>query len=305
MKGVTHYIAGIAAASCLPAVVAAAADGNPLYFMLAGLTGLLPDTLDFKCYRYFYPCRDEVIPDSRAPDAQGIADALARAVARAQADGAASLRLSTVRLSGDRWLPYRVTFAPARREVTVTFEQPDDDDPTAFPLAFRCREATAPLPCDILLEGDAATRVDILDGPIWAFRRSPGQGVHAAFIPWHRQWTHSFVCVALIAALALLANGTAACVVLLAGGLHILMDQLGHMGSAIWWPFCKPRIPGLQLAHASDSWPNLAAIWLALLLLFWNLARLTPDTALYLNPIRLFVWAGFVPLLAARLILPR
>ncbi len=308
MKGMSHFIAGLAAASCVPAAVAAAADGNPLYFVLAGITGLLPDTVDFKWYRYLYPCREEVIPDSRAPDARVVADALARAVRRAYEGGApVRLRLSTVRLPRDRWLPYAVAFDPAARAVTATFEYPDNDgcgeDTVRDEIAFRQRTASARLPCDILLEHDAVTRVDILDGPVWRFARTAG-GVSAMFIPWHRRWSHSFAFTVAVAGLAgMLIDTTAALVALLAGLLHIAMDQLGHMGSALWWPFSDARVTGLQRLHATDAWPNLAAVWMALLLVFWNLARFTPGIDLHLNPIRLFVWAGIVPLLVARLLL--
>ena len=52
MKGITHFTIGVAAASCVPVAVETAASGNPLYFILGGIFGLLPDTIDFKLYRY-------------------------------------------------------------------------------------------------------------------------------------------------------------------------------------------------------------------------------------------------------------
>ena len=54
MKGIAHFSSGIAAASFFPWSVQAAAEGNPLYFILGGIFGLLPDTADFKFYRFFY-----------------------------------------------------------------------------------------------------------------------------------------------------------------------------------------------------------------------------------------------------------
>ena len=60
MKGIAHFTAGVAAASFFPGAVAAAVDGNPLYFVLGGVCGLLPDTLDFKFGRFFYRHQVEI-----------------------------------------------------------------------------------------------------------------------------------------------------------------------------------------------------------------------------------------------------
>ncbi len=52
MKGISHFLAGLAAATFIPGVVESAAQGSYL-ILLGGLFGLLPDTLDFKFARYF------------------------------------------------------------------------------------------------------------------------------------------------------------------------------------------------------------------------------------------------------------
>ena len=65
MKGIAHFSLGIAAASCFPAAVQAGAEGNPLYFILGGIFGLLPDTLDFKFYRFIYSHDVEITPDDQ------------------------------------------------------------------------------------------------------------------------------------------------------------------------------------------------------------------------------------------------
>ena len=52
MKGISHFLAGVAAATFVPGVVESAAQGSYL-IVLGGFFGLLPDTLDFKFARYF------------------------------------------------------------------------------------------------------------------------------------------------------------------------------------------------------------------------------------------------------------
>ena len=83
MKGITHFAVGVATASCFPVAVAAGAAGNPLYFLLGCICGLLPDTLDFKCSRFFYRCDMIVTPDPLRPDPGMIAAAVALAAERA------------------------------------------------------------------------------------------------------------------------------------------------------------------------------------------------------------------------------
>ncbi|MDW7991044.1 MAG: hypothetical protein RMK65_02665 [Anaerolineae bacterium] len=46
MKGITHFLTGVALTTFFPEVVHQAADGSPP--VLGGVAGILPDTLDFK-----------------------------------------------------------------------------------------------------------------------------------------------------------------------------------------------------------------------------------------------------------------
>ena len=68
MKGISHFATGVAVASCFPQAVEAGAHGQPLYFLLGGICGLLPDTLDFKFMRYFHGHDLEVVPDPHRPE---------------------------------------------------------------------------------------------------------------------------------------------------------------------------------------------------------------------------------------------
>ena len=52
MKGIAHFLTGVAIATCFPEVVQQAAGGG-LLPVLGGVAGILPDTLDFKFVRYF------------------------------------------------------------------------------------------------------------------------------------------------------------------------------------------------------------------------------------------------------------
>ena len=70
MKGITHFVTGVAIATFFPEVVQQAAGGS-LMPMLGGIGGILPDTLDFRFARYLERYDVEIDPGAE-PDAQAI-----------------------------------------------------------------------------------------------------------------------------------------------------------------------------------------------------------------------------------------
>lgn len=309
MKGIAHFSAGVAVASCLPGVVAAAAEGRPLYFILAGIFGLLPDTIDFRFARFFARHECEVVPDPNRPDPCMIADGIAMAVNRAAETGKPfNVKLRTVRIGADLWQQFTVTFDTAARRVEVAYGPVVDTG--GNPVEGVGQEtggltASAPLLCPIQLDYLAATRVDIFDGPLFCMEPQPDGSVVPRFIPWHREWSHSFP-MALLCALAagLLWDLLAAAVVFAAWSAHILVDQTGFMGSRLFFPFGKARTPGLKWTHSGDALPNFGIVWFCCLLIFWNLSRPVigvPVVSLYTA--RMFIYGLLLPgaiLLAVR-----
>lgn len=274
MKGISHFAAGVAVASCFPQAVQAGAAGNPLYFLLGGICGLLPDTLDFKLGRFLYRHDIEVTPDPLEPDARLIADAIAHAVNRACESGAAvCIKLNTIRLATDRWQSYTVRFDVAERRVRVQLgPEVDTGAQPLGPAHGASRQATARLACNVQLDYLAAITVDILDGPVFRMTPQPNGTLRPVFQPWHRLWTHS-VPVALLVGLGLLLawTPTAALIGALAWIAHVLADQLGYMGSAVAFPFMRRRIQGWKLMHSTEVGPSLAAVWASVLVVYWNL----------------------------------
>jgi hypothetical protein len=302
VKGLTHFVAGVAVASCFPEAVRAAADGQPLPMLLGGICGLLPDTLDFKFARFAYRHEIEVIPDPLAPDPQMIADAVAHAIHRARATGRpVSIKLSTVRVSAAEWLQYRIVLDPLARRVVARCTGRVTTDRRPVPGGpARPPEAEAALECPVAIDYQAETTVDIFDGPVFRMEPMPDGRVHARFIPWHRAWSHSVVPAALLGLGAGLVWGPAAgWIATLAYVAHILADQLGFLGSNWLAPFTRARTAGFHLAHSDDAFLNLALIWGSALLVFWNLARPTPH-AVALVP--LLLYGALLPLAALRLL---
>ena len=275
MKGIVHFVVGVAAASFVPGVVSEAAGGDATLFVMGGVFGLLPDTLDFKVWRYLYAHQVEIAPDSECPDARRIAKELVNTVREVWSTGQPqNVKLNTIRRGANRWHQYHLRFdvAAQRLEVTCgpdvgTDRVPVDDDNGA-----RGR-ATMRLPCAIGVDYLAVTTIDIFDGPTFRFTRQDERNrVEVGFLPWHRQWSHSLPVGAVMACVAWAVLGIrAAMVVMVAHSLHVLLDQLGYMGSNILFPFTKMRVAGMRWVHSGDVLPNFAAVWVSVMVLFWNL----------------------------------
>ena len=304
MKGIAHFAVGVAAASCFPAAVAAAENGNPLYFILGGVFGLLPDTIDFKFYRFFYRHHAEVIPDPLNPDPQMIADAVADAVDYAAESGKpVRIRLNTIRCDTDLWQRYSVRFnlADAQVEVKIGAEVDTGGNPVGPPPENEAC-AAAPLNAPVRLDYLAETDIDIFEGPIFQMTPAKDGTIVPQFIPWHREWSHSFVLGAAFAIPAwLLWGSTAAFTVFSAHAAHVALDQLGYLGSNLFWPLTRRRTQGMKLQHSGDAFPNFYAVWLSCLLIFRNLALSIPAESLIIEPATITLWGIILPPLLHRI----
>jgi membrane-bound metal-dependent hydrolase YbcI (DUF457 family) len=310
MKGIAHFITGVAAASFFPWSIEAAREGNPMYFVIGGVFGLLPDTLDFKWVRFFY--RHDVLlePSALDPDPRVLADALAAAVGRAQSEKRTiRVKLNTVRMGADAWRQYRVRFDPAAGDVEVEIGPVVNTGQVPLPgeSAATGRRARARLPVPILQMYDAVTTVDIFDGPTFGLEPDAQGRVLLHFLPWHRDWSHSLSVGLLWAGGCAALFGWRTAPIVFAGHLgHVLEDQLGFMGSNLFYPFTRRRMPGAHLMRSGDSLPNFLAVWTCCLLIFWNLYRTTPSPGVTLRFVPYLLLAGVLPvalgLLGARLL---
>jgi membrane-bound metal-dependent hydrolase YbcI (DUF457 family) len=300
MKGISHFITGITVASFFPWTTEAAHASNPLYFVLGGAFGLLPDTLDFRFYRFFYKHDVYIAPDPLRPDPQAIADELARAIGQAGGrDREVRVKLNTIKMGADYWQQYVVKFDPENQEVLVRFgpvvntgQVPvPGSEPEGGPVG------RARLPVPIVQTYEAVTTVDIFDGPSFSFERDPQGRVAIYFLPWHRTWSHSLLTgLAFGLVGALLWGWKAGVIIPLAFTAHVLEDQLGFMGSNLFWPITKKRFPGLKKMHATDALPNFACVWTCVLLIFWNLYRSLPAPEVHFSFLQLVAYGAVIPL---------
>ena len=101
------------------------------------------------------------------------------------------------------------------------------------------------------------------------------RGVEIQFLPWHRAWSHSFTLAALLGLITglLFGSAQAALVAFLGMSAHVVEDQLGYLGSNLFWPITKERSAGARLLHSGDLIPNFLAVWMVLALILFNLDR--------------------------------
>ena len=296
MKGIAHFVTGVAIATFFPEVVASAAEGS-LLPVLGGVAGIVPDTLDFKLVRYFEEYDIEIDPGP-VPDPQEIAERVAGAMRRAYESGKPqSMMLHTIRLGPDQWRQYVVRFDPHRSEVVVGIGPIVDTGQVPHPGSelADAEEVRIHVGVPIVQTYDQDITVDIFSGPSFRFERR-GDLLHVHFLDWHRRWSHSLT---LAAALGLGAGGISALVqAILQGGVtrmpiwvglvfalglagHILEDQLGFMGSNLFFPFTRARTRGLGLLRSGDAVPNFLTVWTGTMLILFNLDRFSARPRLH------------------------
>ena len=248
--------------------------------MLGGVAGLLPDTLDFKLVRYLVPMDDEIDPaqiTSRAgqPDPQAIAERIAAAMNRAYETGKrVMVQLHTVKLGADLWRQYSVAFDLAHDQVLVQIGPVVTTGLIRYPASGipGLKQGRAQVKGRIQPTYDAETTIDIFSGPSMAFQRV-GDAVRVTFVPWHRIWTHSLVMVLLVGALGALIAPVYGVVLALATLAHVLADQMGFLGSNLFFPLSRRRTRGWRLMRSGDALPNFLVVWVSLACILLNLDR--------------------------------
>lgn len=289
MKGIVHFLTGVAVATFFPDAVQSAAVQSSFVLVLGGIGGLLPDTLDFKLARFLEQPDVDIRPHPAQPNPQEIADRIAAAVNRVAATRQRLiLQLRTMKLGADWWQQYSLRFDTQNRAVIVKIGPVVNTSQLPLPAPRSPLDATgrsaqllsppgqvgrAIVNAKLLPTYGEETKIDIFGGPSFSLEWRDEQ-VEINFIPWHRQWSHSLAFATAFGLLAgILFGPTAGAITGLAYAAHIAEDQLGFLGSNLFWPLTKRRLDGLKLIHSGDAVPNFFAVWTMLVLIPFNLDR--------------------------------
>ncbi len=294
MKGIAHFMTGVAVATFFPEVVISASQNLAFGPVLGGIAGLLPDTLDFRFVRYFERLDEEIDPaqlsiatdqrstqagqrhtQARQPDPQAVAEGIAAAMSRAYRSGKrVKIHLHTVRLGADLWRQYTLTFDLAQNAVLVRMGPvvTTGQLPLAGSEIPGLEVGRAQVEAPMLHTYDDETVIDIFSGPSLAFDRED-DAVRITFLPWHRAWTHSALLMLLVGGAGLLIDPMYGLVMALAVLAHIVTDHMGFMGTNLLAPLTKRRTMGWKLFRSGDAVPNFLAVWISLAIILLNLDR--------------------------------
>lgn len=286
MKGITHFMTGVAASSFFGGAVQMAGYQKSWIMLLGGIFGIMADTLDFKFYSFFSRDDHQIDPDPLEPDAAAIAADIGRAIEQAWDENRmVKVKCHTVRLGADLWRQYVLGFDAAKSEVVVVINPIVTTSQIPFLGTEPAEHRVGRYRLRVLLTETHGrpTVVDIMSGPQLGFRKT-GDSVLVEFIPFHRTWTHSFfigfVAACAAALLASLAAGWHigwyyGLVALAAYWAHLVCDLTGYMGASFFWPFWKKRTAGLRWWKANNPDSNLIFNYACLVVTIFNLNRFT------------------------------
>jgi len=317
LKGMTHFVSGVAAATFIPQVVristsarfAVEGAAGSFIIVLAGIFGMLPDTLDFKFNQFFQKPLFKVDPEPSSPDPAEIAAQFARAVNEAGRTGKeVRIQFFPIQLSGNEWRQYCIFFDKKSvsvqvNEIVSTSQIPV---PGTAPPADK-RSATAEFDYELkprsekvdwlnssvrllrrLIKGPdkpgkkiPPTTVDILSSTMFGLEKEPDGRVYFNWLPWHRTWTHSYLLGLILSVPVFLGAYLLGVenwslyggVAFLGFAVHLTEDMTGHIGGSILWPLMRQRTEGLELFKASDPRTNFSVIYAAFILIIFNIDR--------------------------------
>ena len=314
MKGLTHFISGVAFGTFFSPAVAAASAGS-FVLVLGGVGGILPDTFDFKLARFFEVFDVEIDPDHEKPDPKKIAEEVARAMEMAHKENrTVKILLHTVRLGADAWRKYSIFFNSAEQKIQISIGPVISTGqvpyvPSMPPEDERYGEAKVNVP--FVHTYDRGNDVTIFSGPDFDFKPRDGK-VEIEFLSWHRRWSHSITVASfggfIVYLMALFASSVLKWSlpvapwiygVIMAGGgiVHVLEDQTGFMGSNLFYPFTKERSTGLQMFHSGHPVANFTTFWLAVSLIAFNLNRFSPEGPVWdVGAVTFLGWVFFAPM---------
>jgi len=308
MKGIGHFLTGLAVASCFPEAMHATLNDNSMMLLMGGAFGLLPDTLDFRVGRYLWKHDYTVTPDLNRLDAREVADTVARAIDEAwETKRMVRVKLHTLKVSANYHRTYSIRVEQEKKVVRaeigplMTMGQVMGGGgflPRSLPPDDQAGELVAETPFTAPFDNPyhAATTVGIFSGPDFAFVPA-GDKVRMDFIPWHRTWAHSpfvgLICGVLgwliYGLIGLAGTGEAAAsftspMALTAFGIgtlafwaHTFVDQFGVLGSVLFWPVSDKRSSGFKWTHAASVLGNITLNYSCIAIIFWNMIVYTDE----------------------------
>lgn len=306
MRGFTHFLSGLSIATFFKSLLKDALNGG-LWMLVPAAFAYLPDFLDFKIYKHFEKWDYIIKPKYDDMNPQEIAETIAKAIDEAYETGKdVRLKCFTARAPGDVYRKYSVRFRSDKNEIEVVV------GPLVTPSGTEV-EGTEPPPDKRV--GIAKTKhpfskkyprpfeVKGFHGPSYQFIRE-GDVVEVNFLPWHREWAHSFITGIMFGAVLYLMTAfvirldfaldlTIASI--LGFWAHIIEDHMGMMGGNLFWPITRKRTPGFALSESGSMFMNMGTAWFFITLMLYNFNQAATIKYIPLDPMRYYVIVTILP----------
>ena len=134
-------------------------------------------------------------------------------------------------------------------------------------------------------------------GPSIEIRRDQKNRLSGKFLPWHQGWSHGVPLWLLLSLMISIISPISAICMSVAAISHILLDQGGALGTALFSPLSSRRIPGWRIWSPSSGRDNATVLIIAATAL---LLRLAGDVEAELDPLRIMFIAGIIIILIRR-----
>jgi membrane-bound metal-dependent hydrolase YbcI (DUF457 family) len=325
LKGFTHFMTGIAIATCFGIAVRASLDSMSQIIILGGIFGYLPDFLDFQISRFLVDFDYEVDPTlERNIDPQRIADMFVEAIHKARDSGKTTrIKFNTMKLGADTWRQYGIMVDAEKKRIVVKVGPLVTTGKTALPGTEPPPEdavGVAYYDAELIHTYDAWTYADIMSGPDYTMVPEDDGSIRLDFIAWHRAWSHSITAGLALAPLGVLlylglnsifagqwvfdAQMTVVAFMICLYGywIHVIVDQFGVMGSNLFPPFTKRRSKGLGLFHSGLSIANFGTNWISVAVILYNLNYWAYERTFTTNILKYFALTTIIPLTCLALI---
>jgi membrane-bound metal-dependent hydrolase YbcI (DUF457 family) len=325
MKGFTHFMTGIAIATCFGIAVRASVDQMSQIIILGGLFGYLPDFLDFQVSRFLVDFDYEVDPTlERSIDPQRIADMFVEAIHKARDSGKVTkIKFNTMKMGADTWRQYGIMVDAEKSRIVVKVGPIVTTGKTPLPGTEPPADegvGIAYYKANLIHTYEAWTYADIMSGPDYSIIPEKDGSLRLDFIAWHREWSHSITAGLAVAPLGLLLylgltaafagqwvfdvemSIVAFMICLYGYWIHVIVDQFGVMGSNLFPPFTKKRSKGLGLFHSGLSIANFGTNWISVAVILYNLNYWATERVFTTNLVKYFGLTTIIPLVALSLI---
>ena len=121
MKGLTHYIVGVAIATFFIDAVQMTIIDKSWILLLGGVFGILPDFMDFRFARYLIVHDYEVTPGHKDLNPRVVSETVAKAIDEAaEKSKSIKIKLHSMKVSRDFWRQYSVQFDTDKNKNRAT-----------------------------------------------------------------------------------------------------------------------------------------------------------------------------------------